>query len=158
MKKILLCIMCAVLSMVGCSASKNVVNQAYAAYEYQNEDGEIAEICINQNEVSFHNIDVSVIRQKKAAILQLKEGTKQEAEGKTLSDKEKTELLEECMKKVNVDELKECSLKYTSEYVEETQEVYFDMKLENESITLIYDLKHETLNFYDMEFSKKSEG
>lgn len=91
-------------------------------------------------------------------MLQLKEGKKQEAEGKTLSDKEKVELLEKYMTQVKVDGLKECSSEYTSEYVEETQSVYFDMEIEKEPITLIYDLKHGTLDYYDMQFIKKNEG
>lgn len=147
-----------ILNIGGCSFSKNKEEEAYATYEYQNKNGEMAEICINEDEISFHNIDVSVIQKKKAAMLQLKEGKKQEAEGKTLSDEEKKELLEQCMTKVNVDALKECSSAYSSEYVEESQAVYFDMEIENESITIIYDLKHKTLNYYDMEFLKKNEG
>lgn len=159
MKKILIYMACVViLNIAGCGFLKNITEEAYATYEYQNKNGEMAEISINKNEISFHNIDVSVIQEKKAAMMQLKEGKKQEAEGKTLSEKEKAELLEECMTKVNVDGLKECSCEYASEYAEESQAVYFDMEIEKESITLIYDLKHETLNFYDMVFLKKNEG
>ena len=146
---------CMIWSVAGCSFSKDVVEEAYDTYQYENQDGTMAEISINDKEISFCNIDISIVEEKKAAALQLKEGKKLEAEGNILSEEEKRELLEECREKISVDELKEGKHKYISEYAEETQNIYFDITIDEEIITMIYDLKRETLDFYDMKFIKK---
>lgn len=160
MKRFLLCtvgVVCMIGSLAGCSFSKNINEEAYATYEYENQNGTVAEISINEDEIFFYNIDTSIVKEKKAAALQLKEGKKLEAEGKVLSEKEKEELLEICREKISIDDLGESAYEYTSEYGEETQSIYFDIIMGEEVITVIYDLKRETLDFYQMEFIKKNE-
>lgn len=61
MKKILICFICAAIwNITKCSFSKNVAEEVYATNNYENENEEEAEICINKNEISFHNIYVAV--------------------------------------------------------------------------------------------------
>lgn len=46
-KRFLLCIVCVViLSISGYGFSKNITEEAYATYEYQNKSGEMAEIIV----------------------------------------------------------------------------------------------------------------
>lgn len=148
---IILCITLVCLT-IGCG-KKDVTKESYGTFTYQAE-GNQESIQIDKDTLKL-SVDLEYLRNAKAGLELGKKKKELEQENKTMTEKETSDYLEECRKNIDLSGFDNVDVAYTSEYDEDSQQVYLTTEEKNgQCISLNYDLKYQTLTFYSKEFSK----
>lgn len=155
-KKNLLLILCTIFMcfLIGCG-KKDVTKESYGTFTY-NQESESKEIIEIQKDSLKLSVNLEDVQNAKAGLELGKKKQEMEQENQTMTEEESNAYLKECKEKIDLSGFDNTSVAYTTEYDEDSQQVYITTEEKNgESISLYYDLKYKTLTFYSKEFSKE---
>lgn len=149
---VVLCVMLICL-MVGCG-KKDVTKECYGTFTYNKEDGSKETIQIEENSLKL-SVDLEDTQNAKAGLELGKKKKEMEQENQTMTEDEASDYLKECKEKIDLSGFNNTNVTYTTEYDEDTQQIYITTEEKNNQIiSLNYDLKYQTLTLYSKEFSK----
>lgn len=160
MEKLKICfILCIFTFILGGCGDSNHEKETYGTFEYENADGSIATITVNEEEITFQNVNIDEMKNAKIEFEVHKEVMRLEKENyEKVDEEEKALIREKYNSEIDWSSFEDGSFKYNVEYDEDSQSVWVESATGNEyEMYATYDLKYETLTIYNMEFSKTSE-
>ena len=159
MKKLKLYMLLGIFTIIlgGCGDS-NHKKETYGTFEYKNIDGSIATIIVDEEEITFQNVNIDEMKNAKVEFEVYKEVMKLEKENfEKVDEEEKEQIREKYNSEIDWSSFEDANFKYNIEYDEESQSVWVESATGNEyEMYATYDLKYETLTIYNVEFSKTS--
>ena len=153
---VLLCVFSFILS--ACGDSDNV-KESYGTFEYENTDGSLATIIIDEEEITFQNVNIDEMKNAKVEFEVYKEVMRLEKESsEEVAEEEKEAIRAKYNSEIDWSSFEDGSFKYNVEYDESSQTIWFESVTENEyEMYGTYDLKYKTLTIYNVEFRRTSE-
>lgn len=158
-KRILFVLLGAFAFILGACGDSNHIKESYGTFEYENTDGSIATITVDEEEITFQNVNVDEMKNAKVEFEVYKEVMRIEKENfEKVDEEEKEEIRAKYDSEIDWSSFEDGSFKYNVEYDESSQSIWFESDTENEyEMYGTYDLKYETLTIYNVEFNKTSD-